>query len=307
MEGENDMSTPSPVAVYCLTYNHEAYIREALEGFLRQKTDFPFRVVVHDDASTDGTPAILREYERRYPDFFQCVYQTENQFQKGVHIPQAILRPWLTAPYIAVCEGDDYWCDPLKLQMQVDYMRAHPDCTLCVHDTERIDAAGKPLHSRVNGDDIDRDIGAEAIIRACGGGLFHTSAFLCRRDVLFDRPAAFEVRGIGDYPLAIYAACSGRVHYIARVMSRYRVNHDGSWTRRTLAVPEKKCAHFERLSAALESMDDATGRRYHAAFCDARADCAFQLLLTKRDLPALLGDPAHRKRLFRWAVQRWRR
>lgn len=301
------MDRNAPVDVYCLTYNHEAYIRETLEGFLCQKTDFPFRVLVHDDASTDRTPEILRAYERRYPGFFHCIYQTENQYQKGVHIPQTVLRPWLSAPYIAVCEGDDRWSDPQKLQMQVDYMRSHPDCTLCVHDTALIDAAGKPLGRRVNGGKADRDFTAEEIIRALGGGLFHTSAFLFRRDVLLDRPAAFEAAGIGDYPLAIYAASAGRVHYIARVMSCYRVGHPGSWTEQTLGVPEKKIAHFEHLSAALERMDRATQGAYAAAFRDARADCAFQIAFAKRDLSALFLHAEHRKKLFRWAVQKWRR
>lgn len=301
------MKTERPAAVYCLTYNHEAYIRETLEGFLRQKTDFPFRVLIHDDASTDGTPDILRMYEKRYPDFFPCIFQTENQFSKGVHIPQAVLRPLLSEPYIAMCEGDDYWCDPGKLQKQVDYMRAHPDCTLCVHDTVKIDAAGEPLGARVNGSGTERDYGAEEIIRAYGGGLFHTSSFLCRRGVLFERPAPFEVRGIGDYPLAIYAAATGRVHYLPQTMSCYRVGHPGSWTARTLGVPERKIAHYERLSAALEQMDRATGGRYAAAFDDARDDCVFQILFAKRSLPALLSRADYRRRLLAWAVRKWRR
>ena len=119
------------VSVYCLAYNHEKYIRRALEGMVRQKTDFDFEVIVHDDASTDATAAIIREYALKFPAIIKPVCQTENQWSKGISIVETHIRPRVTGRYMAICEGDDYWTDPCKLQKQYDYMEAHPDCTFC--------------------------------------------------------------------------------------------------------------------------------------------------------------------------------
>ena len=119
------MDTPL-VTVYTLAYNHAPYIRQCIEGILMQKTTFSFEFVIHDDASTDGTADIIREYETRYPDIIKPIYQTENQYSKeGVMLPSALGK------YIAECEGDDYWTDPLKLQKQVDFLETHPDYTIC--------------------------------------------------------------------------------------------------------------------------------------------------------------------------------
>ena len=110
------------VSVFCTAYNHEAYIRDALEGFVSQQTNFPFEVLIHDDASTDGTANIIREYAQKYPNIIRPVYQTQNQYSQKVPIIKTFLGPIAQGKYIAYCEGDDYWCDPLKLQRQVDFL-----------------------------------------------------------------------------------------------------------------------------------------------------------------------------------------
>lgn len=116
------------VAIRCITYNHEKYLVDALEGFVMQKTNFPFVAIVHDDASTDGTVDILRKYAEKYPDIIHPIYETENQYSKcdgslGRIMNEAIAATG--AKYVAICEGDDYWTDPYKLQKQVDFMEAH--------------------------------------------------------------------------------------------------------------------------------------------------------------------------------------
>ena len=118
------------VSIVCNTYNHELYIRDALDSFLSQKTNFPFEILVFDDASTDKTANIIRSYEEKYPDIIKPVYQTVNQYSLGL-MPGKQNRERATGKYIAICEGDDYWCDCNKLQKQVDYMESHPDCTFC--------------------------------------------------------------------------------------------------------------------------------------------------------------------------------
>ena len=125
------MSTPL-VSIQCLVYNHEHYLRQCLDGFVMQKTNFAFEAIVHDDASTDGSANIIREYAEKYPDIIKPLYETENQYSKKDgslrRIINAAFAP--SSKYIALCEGDDYWTDPFKLQKQVDYLENHPECGL---------------------------------------------------------------------------------------------------------------------------------------------------------------------------------
>ena len=100
------------VTVFCLAYNHEKYIRTTLEGFVKQKTSFKFKVLIHDDASTDGTADIIREYVEKYPDIFEAVLQEENRYQKGIDVEDEYVLPRINSKYVAACEGDDYWTDP---------------------------------------------------------------------------------------------------------------------------------------------------------------------------------------------------
>ena len=122
---------PTPlVAIRCITYNHEPYIRDALNGFVMQKTNFPFVAIVHDDASTDGTAEIIREYAAKYPNIIKPIFETENQYSKhdgSISRIMAEAQERSGAKYIAMCEGDDYWTDPNKLQKQVDFLESHPD------------------------------------------------------------------------------------------------------------------------------------------------------------------------------------
>lgn len=130
-------------AIRCITYNHEPYIRDALEGFVMQKTTFPFVAIVHDDASTDGTAAIIREYAEKYPDIIKPIYETENQYSKKDGSLRRIMDEACEATgakYIATCEGDDYWIDPLKLQKQVDILESNSDIGAVYTDFEAIDA-----------------------------------------------------------------------------------------------------------------------------------------------------------------------
>ena len=117
------------VSIKCTVYNHEPYLRQCLDGFVMQKTNFPFEAIVHDDASTDGSAAIIREYAEKYPDIIKPIYETENQYSKKDdslgRIMNAAIHP--DAKYIALCEGDDYWIDPLKLQKQIDFLEAQAD------------------------------------------------------------------------------------------------------------------------------------------------------------------------------------
>lgn len=120
------------VSICCLAYNHEPYIKQCLEGFLIQKANFPFEILIHDDASTDNTQDIIREYELKYPEIIKPIYQHENQYSKGVGVTRVFQFPRARGKYIAFCEGDDYWTEPYKLQKQVDFLEANPGYSMCV-------------------------------------------------------------------------------------------------------------------------------------------------------------------------------
>lgn len=121
------------VSICCLTYNHALYIRQCLDGFLMQKTSFNYEILIHDDASTDSTASIIREYEQRFPDVIKPIYQTVNQHSLGVKISTTFQFPRVKGKYIAMCEGDDYWTDPYKLQHQVDFLENNSDFSICSH------------------------------------------------------------------------------------------------------------------------------------------------------------------------------
>ncbi|MCM1294000.1 MAG: glycosyltransferase [Muribaculaceae bacterium] len=126
------------VTISCLAYNQHEYIGQALESFIKQKTNFPFEVIVHDDASTDGTTDIIRQYAEKYPDVIKPIFQTENQFSQGVNIEAKFIAPQIRGQYVAICDGDDYWSDDTKLQRQVDFLDRHPDYSICFHKMRTI-------------------------------------------------------------------------------------------------------------------------------------------------------------------------
>ena len=153
------------VSICCITYNHAPFIKKCLDGFLMQETSFPIEILIHDDASSDGTDTIVREYAERYPDLIFPLYETENQYSKGKSSVMDIVYNYSRAKgkYIAYCEGDDYWTDPLKLKKQVDFMEAHPDYSVCFHrckhlnsDSGRLidDACGSLMNEHMSGIDI---------------------------------------------------------------------------------------------------------------------------------------------------------
>ena len=132
MEQNKDIQQPLMVTIRCIAYNQEPYIRDCLEGFVMQQTNFRFEAIVHDDASTDGTAAIIKEYAEKYPDIIKPILETENQYSKHDGSLERIMNEHIHGKYVAYCEGDDYWIDPLKLQKQVDFLEEHPDISLSV-------------------------------------------------------------------------------------------------------------------------------------------------------------------------------
>jgi glycosyltransferase involved in cell wall biosynthesis len=211
------------VSICCITYNHESFIRSALEGFLLQQTDFPIEILVRDDASTDGTAAIIRDYQRRYPGLIKPILEQTNQFSRGVK-PLPFLLRQAQSEFIAVCEGDDYWTDPHKLQKQIDYLRSHPDVILTAHAVRAVDSSGnsinhvghvKPTKSLITQQDM-----------AYGEIPFPTASVVFRN--IFEIPH-FTVLA-GDAVLFTLSSNFGNAFFFRETMGVYRVHHGGVWS-----------------------------------------------------------------------------
>lgn len=221
------------VSVCCTAYNQEPYIRTCLEGILMQQTSFPIEVLVHDDASTDATAAVIREYEARYPDIVKPIYQTENQYSKGVHISQTFQYPYVQGKYIAICEGDDYWTDPLKLQKQVDFLDTHSDYAMCFHNVEIKAEAGCRADTSIyehlrTGDYTGTEILSRWTVPTC--------SVVFRRECLDKLPVHPGFK-IGDNVLFLTCALCGRIYCMNEKMGVYRRNA-GGWT----SLPSQKVA-----------------------------------------------------------------
>lgn len=187
-----------------------------------QKTDFPFEILIHDDASTDDSAQIIREYETAYPDLIFPIYQTQNQYSQGVPIEASFQYPRAKGKYIALCEGDDYWTDPLKLQKQVNYMEAHPECTMCFGNAmEHWEGTDRP--DKVFANITDRDYASEELTH---GWFISTATVLLKKQVvesdLFKLYIADRKIITGDLPLWLTCAAMGKVHGLPDIFSVYR-------------------------------------------------------------------------------------
>lgn len=222
------------VSVLCTAYNHEKYIRQTLQSFVDQQTDFAFEVLVNDDKSTDGTAAIIREFEEKYPDIIRAFYQEENLYSQGVYINREVFLPNARGKYIAYCEGDDYWTDPLKLQLQADFLESHPEYSACVHNTMLHYCAGdQPDKLLLRNRKGDCDVRIEDVAKGVSYS-FHTSSILVKKELL-DNPPAFSDEsytcGFDDHPEALWFMFNGPVRYLDRCMSVYRINSGtSSWS-----------------------------------------------------------------------------
>lgn len=225
------------VSIICITYNQDKYIEDTLQGFLMQKTFFPFEIIVHDDASTDGTAEIIKEYEEKYPELIKPIYQIENQFSKNIPIGKKYLYPILKGKYLARCEGDDYWCDEYKLQKQVNFLESNPDYALCYHPAKMIyvDEEHKPVIIGKS-----KKANPQPYYELLKGNNIPANSVMYRTEYLKQE--------LADYPNDIYppdwfnhisVAGHGKIGYLPDVMYVYRWNSQGI-SHTTSDNPEKE-------------------------------------------------------------------
>jgi glycosyltransferase involved in cell wall biosynthesis len=218
------------VSVCVLTYNHENYIAQMLEGALMQQTDFEFEIVIGDDASTDATQDIIREYDRKRPGIIRAFLHSENQgpsepreFAGRNNVLQLIKA--CKGEFVAMCEGDDFWTDPLKLQKQVDYLEQNPEISICHHNMMVIYEDGSPEHF-FNNPDQKAISTIEDILE--DKWFFATASWMYRNYFLNNDFAEWHSKAAaGDWAIMIQLAAQGKIGYLADVMGVYRKHSAG--------------------------------------------------------------------------------
>ncbi len=216
---ENPDGRPT-VSIHCMTFNQEGSIGAALDSMLMQETDFPFEIVVHDDASTDSTAAVIRRYEAAYPRIMRPIYEKENLFSKKDGQLRSVINARISGHYVAFLEGDDVWTDPKKLQKQADFMRAHPDCVMSTHNTVRHYLDGARPDCLFNDWQQAHRLTERDVFF---GWAVHTSSFMIRRDVSVF-PDAWGKYWFGDYIYLTHSLAHGDIWFLPEVMSQYNAH-----------------------------------------------------------------------------------
>ena len=262
--------TDIKVSINCITYNHEKYIRQALDSFLMQETNFKYEILIHDDASTDGTVEIIREYEKKYPDIIKPIYQCENSYSRGINISWTYQYTRAQGKYIALCEGDDYWCDRHKLQKQYDALENNKDCVFCTHIVRNVSERGEkfdttyPLNTKMQFKILANDW--VKMLLSDDPYHFHTSSYFYRAEVvkkyLDNVPRFISITKVGDVQLMRLCATEGNAIYIPEEMSCYRRNSAGSFTNRTNENINLYVYMIESTINALREYDAFTNYKY---------------------------------------------
>ena len=222
------MESTALVSIRCLVYNHEPFLRKCLDGFVMQKTNFSFEAIVHDDASTDCSASIIREYAEKYPHIIKPIYEKRNRKSKNDGSLGRIMDDACQGKYIAICEGDDYWTDPCKLQKQVDFLESHLEYTMCCHRAFLFSEKEKKIIGENYCYMEDKTIDIKDIINRTG--LFISTCSILYRKIIKDNyPLYCDQCVVGDYPLQIMCAMKGKTYFFNEAMSVYRVNNPNSW------------------------------------------------------------------------------
>lgn len=210
-----------------ITYNHEEFIAQAIESVLMQETNFAVELIIGEDCSTDGTRAIVCDYKKRYPERVRVLLHERN---RGVHFNFVATMKACCGQYIALCEGDDYWTDPYKLQKQVDFLENHPDYSICFTRATIFSENNtyQPCEVPALGGHI-RSLAIEDLLRE---NPMATCSVMFRRGLFAELPSWYFKLAFGDWPLHILNAQYGKVGYIPEVMAAHRLHAGGVYTSR---------------------------------------------------------------------------
>ena len=279
----NKEEQPLMVTIRCITYNHEPYIRQCLEGFIMQKTNFRFEAIVHDDASTDETANIIREYAEKYPDIIKPIFETENQYSKLDGSIQRIMSEHIHGKYVAMCEGDDYWIDPLKLQKQVDFLESNPKYSMCARNAfvfyqQKNDVCLFNIHA----------------------WKIPTASILVLSEIAKEYPSWLAVIYSGDYSLILRTLLKGKIYLNSDIMSVYRVSYVGYSA--SALYKGKNIFMLEQRQILLESFLRGTGGMFameiESKISSLKEEIIFQQYKDNRKILRLLFTPIFYKKLL---------
>lgn len=262
------------VSVCLIAYNHENYVAQALDSILAQQTTFDFEVIARDDASTDGTADILRDYERRYPGKVRLVLEPVNRF----HDPEAkpvfgrVLAPLARGRYLATCEGDDWWTCPTKLQRQFDYMESNPETQLCCHAVKVVRGDGGTATELLTCGQEERDVTCDEVMenwaRTTRDGVFslHPSSCFSRRETDLSYASGWRINATaGDFIRMCYFSHIAPIHFMPDVMSAYRYLPADSWTASAEQDASVLARHYREFIETMAVIDELTGFEHHDA------------------------------------------
>lgn len=300
------MSENIQVSIMCITYNHEKFIANMLDSLLSQKVNFQYEILIHDDASKDRTQDIIKDYTRKYPDIIKPILQKENQYSKGIDPNITYNYPRIRGKYVAYCEGDDYWLDENKLQVQYNAMEQNKQCAICVHKTqcvsvsnEKIDREFPPIE--LNGGIITSQEYITMELKDVGW-LFQTSSYFIRAEVAKEYASEYVNKyPVGDLPLVLFSLQKGSCYYIPRKMSCYRVDSGGAMS--SLKSRKKRIAHFNEMIAGHKDFDKLTSYKYHEEFLFAILSSELEINLVKKNYRVLIS-PLYRNVLRKMSVKR---
>lgn len=216
------------VSVLVTTYNHEKYICKCLDSILKQQTPFHYEVIVYDDASSDSTASLIKNYENEFPGILHSILADENRVQKGNFVSPFLAKK-IRGKYVALCEGDDFWIDDRKLQIQVNYLENNPDCTAVYHNCIFVDEENKEIEDPYGiyglKPDMDYSLRKLAISNDFPGQtaslMFRSSLYKDKSDIELTKLLSLRING--DVRNQVMAISAGRIHVLPNVMSAYRV------------------------------------------------------------------------------------
>lgn len=270
------------VSICCATYNQEKYIRQCLDSFLMQKCSFKFEVIVRDDASIDSTAEIIREYQEKYPDIIKPIFEPENKYSKGEKIYPVIFKK-AVGKYIAMCDADDYWIDPYKLQKQFDVMEQNPDCHICLHKVKAVDEIGNDFNLLYPNFKLNSGVikGKNLIKYTCMHSVIRLSSYFMRATTLNEYiypniPEFFKVAVSEDTPLLLFFGHKGNMYYSDDIMSCYRKNSVSSIERTKDFSETEECLmkHYKNQLQMIKLFDEYTDYKYHK-FCIIKNDAYY--------------------------------
>jgi len=211
------------VSIICITYNQEKFIKQTLDGFLMQKTDFPFEIIIHDDASTDNTVAIIKDYVKRQPKLFRPIYEKSNKFSKKNYSFIENMFRSAKGEFIAICEGDDFWTDPRKIQIQADFLDKNKRHSICFHPVKVVFENNEDDPYIYPTNKLKNNFTTDELLK---NNFIQTNSVMYRKQSY--RALRTDQLPI-DWYLHLYHARTGKIGFIDKVMAVYRRHPGGVW------------------------------------------------------------------------------